>query len=424
MKTPQNLSTAKPGRLNQIKLLSTAALLAAAAVSRADHFYTNNATGDYNVASYWDPNGVPNDNTHNDNGSNNVVLIQAGDPLWAHGDTLAGSANNTSGAYLQTGSTNNTGGGNWLRMGLGTNSFGSYVLSNGVVNVGGRIQIGEHGTGYLEISGGTMKANVNDAGANPGLVAADGNFNAITNNSPAGTVVLNSGTLNIGNGEVWFGNGGNNINSRGTGHFIMHGGIFNVNNWFVFGRFGAAGDGYMDGGVINKNNSGNVQIGVGSMNSGGTGGQGYFTQMGGTFNCASEYQIGTDASITTATNDIGGNAILKVDNWIAVGRAGAKGVMNISGNAAITKTSVNGGNVTIGTGSAGVGTINQNGGAFTNTATQTWIGEDGSGTWNMNSGTTILGTVQLAHSSSGSGVLALNGGLFRATSITSPNPLA
>ncbi|HSU55592.1 MAG TPA: autotransporter-associated beta strand repeat-containing protein, partial [Candidatus Dormibacteraeota bacterium] len=427
MKTPAP-SSSNPSRLRQLKLLATAvALVSATNVSRADHFYTNNASGDYNVPSNWDPNSVPNDNTHNDNGTNNVVLIQAGDPVWNHGDTLAGSADNTSGAYLQTGSTNNTGGGNWLRMGLGVNSFGQYVLSNGTVNVGGRIYAGERGAAYIEISGGTMKANVNDTGANPGLSAGDGSFASVANNSPSGTVVLNSGTLNIGNGEVWFGNGGNDINSRGTGHFIMHGGTFNVNNWFVFGRFGAAGDGYMDGGVINKNNNGNVQIGVGTMNSGSTAGQGYFTQLGGTFNCGSEYQVGTDATIAQATNDIGGTAILNVDNWFAVGRNGAHGVMNISGSAAITKTSVHGGNVTIGAGGGGngpssIGIVNQNGGTFTNTATQTWIGETGQGTWNMNNGSAILGPVILADTSSGSGTLNLLGGFFRATSISSPNP--
>jgi autotransporter-associated beta strand protein len=425
MKMPKTSPTLNSSRSRQLKSCVTAvALISAAIVSRADHFYTNNAPGDYNVPANWDPNGVPNDNTHNNNGTNNFVIIQAGDPVWNHGDTLAGSADNTAGAWLQTGSTNNTGGGNWLRMGLGINSLGAYVLSNGTVNVGGRIQIGERGTGYLEISGGTMRANVNDAGANPGLVAADGNFASVGNNSPLGIVVLNSGTLNIGNGEVWFGNGGNDINSRGTGHFIMHGGTFNINNWFVFGRFGAAGDGFMDGGVINKNNNGNVQIGVGSMNSGGTPGQGYFTQIGGTFNCGSEYQIGTDATITQATNDIGGNAILIVDNWLAVGRSGATGVLNISNNAAITKTGVNGGNITIGTGSTGNGTVNQNGGTVTNTATQTWISEGGTGTWNMNSGSAMLGTVILNNDSAGNATLNLNGGLFHATSVSSPNATA
>lgn len=421
MKTIRTASTSSSSRSNQLKKLAAViALVSVAVISRADHFYTNNATGDYNVTNYWDPNSVPNDNTHNNNGSNNVVLIQDGDPIWNHGDTLAGDADGASGAYLQTGSTNNTGGGNWLRMGLNVGSFGSYVISNGVCNVGGRIQIGEKGAGYLEVSGGTMKANANDTGANPGLVAGDGHFAVVTDNFPVGTVVLNSGTLNIGNGEVWFGNGDNDSNSRGTGHFIMHGGTFNVNNWFVFGRFGAAGDGYMDGGVINKNNNGNVQIGVGSMNSGTTGGQGYFTQMGGTFNCGSQYQIATDANVTQATNDIGGDAILNVNDWLAIGRNGGHGTLNISGNAAITKSG--NGNLTLGSGGASVGVINQSGGAITNTTTPTFIGESGTATaiWSMTGGTTILGDVYLAYSGGANGTLVLGGGLFQANGISSP----
>ena len=85
------------------KVALSVALVAATIAARADHFYTNNATGDYNIPAFWDPNGVPNDNTHNNNGSNNIVLIQAADPVWNHGDTLAGDANGASGAYLQTG---------------------------------------------------------------------------------------------------------------------------------------------------------------------------------------------------------------------------------------------------------------------------------------------------------------------------------
>jgi autotransporter-associated beta strand protein len=426
MKTSTSSATLKPGRVSRINALALAvALVAPAAFGQT--FYTNNSTGDFNVATSWNPNTVPSGsvNAANDNGSNNIVLIQPGDPLWQHGDTLAGQTAGLSGAYLQTGSTNNTGGGNWLRMGIGVNSFGSYVLSNGLVNVGGRIQIGEKGAGYLEISGGTMKANVNDTSgnANPGLGVANGEFAVVPNNTPSGTVVLNNGTLTIQN-ETWIGDGNNNSGSRGTGHFIMHGGTLNLNNWFVFGRFGAVGDGYMDGGVINKNNNGNVQLGVGSMNNGTTPGQSYFTQVGGTFNCASEYQVGTDASITQSTNDIGGTAVLKVDNTLTVGRGGALGVLNISGNAAITKTGVNGGNVTIGSGTTGNGTVNQNGGAFTNTATQTLIGDSGTGRWNMTNGMAILGTVILANASSGNGTLTLNGGLFQVASITSPNPSA
>ena len=409
-----------------MKLLATAVALASVAVvSRAESYYTNNATGDYNVASYWDPNVVPNNNTNscNNNGSNNVVLIQPGDPVWQHGDTLAGDADNTSGAWLQTGSTNNTGGGNWLRMGLATGSYGSYVLSNGVVNVGGRIQIGERGTGYLEIDGGTMSANVNDTGANPGLAVADGNFNLLANNRPVGTVVINGGTLDIRNGEAWFGNGGNDSNSRGTGHLIMHGGTLDVNNWLVFGRFGAAGDGYMDGGTINKSANGNWQMGVGTMDTNAIGGEAVFTQVGGTINCLSEYQIATDNNLAVATNNIGGNAVLNVAKWLAVGRFGGMGTLNISNNAVITKTVLDTGHqntITIASGSS-VGTINQWGGFVTNTLTDTWIGENGTAYWNMNAGTTVLGYVQIGHNSGAQGYLYLNGGDFTAQEITSGN---
>src|SRR3569832_404984 len=76
MKTQKTSSLINPCRLSQLKVLAAAiALVSSAMVSRADHFYTNNASGDFNVPANWDPNSVPNDNTHNNNGTNNVVLI-------------------------------------------------------------------------------------------------------------------------------------------------------------------------------------------------------------------------------------------------------------------------------------------------------------------------------------------------------------
>src|ERR1039458_2313491 len=146
MKTPHNSITTKPlGRLFQVKTTTLVAALAVSAATAPAQTLWTGGTADYNNPALWNGtyNGGSNPNTSNDNGSNNVVLIQPGDPLWQHGDTLAGNGNNTSGAYLQTGSTNNTGGGNWLRMGLATGSVGYYVLSNGVVNVGGQTHLGE-----------------------------------------------------------------------------------------------------------------------------------------------------------------------------------------------------------------------------------------------------------------------------------------
>ena len=428
MKTPINSKTHNSGRSSQLKLLATVvALVSAAAVSRADHFYTNNATGDYNVAGFWDPNGVPGDNTHNNNGSANVVLIQPGDPVWNHGDTLAGDANGTSGAYLQTGSTNNIGGPNWLRMGCNSGAFGSYILSNGVVNVGGRTQIGESGTGYLEIDGGIYNGNVNDGNANPAMVCGQGDFGPGT-----GTLVINGGTVNMPR-ETWIGQ------SVGTGSFFMNGGTYNANDWFAIARAGAPGVLNMTNGTINKTGNGEFLIG--------TGGTGFMNQTGGVLNSTSRLRIGDgstgvynlaggSASVGSefwigqsgtgnGTLNLSGTAALTNSSWLAVGREGAHGVLNISGGTMVVNTSDGGANISICHGSGASGTVNQSGGTFKCVIGQTWIGEDsGTGTWNMTNGLSIHNDVHVAQNSSASGLLNLVGGTFQANSISSPSPTA
>jgi autotransporter-associated beta strand protein len=397
--------------------LTLACLLLAPAASVMAQTQWTNTTGDFNNASSWNPNTIPTGtvNCTVDNGA--TILIQPGDPVFQHGDTLAGNAAGTTGSWLQTGSTNFTGagpGGNWLRLALGVGSTGSYVLSNGLLYVWGQTHVGEVGTGFMELDGGTYY------GVGNPMCMGDGDFGA-TNNYAVGTLTINGGS-HTNNAETWIGEGGNDANRRGTGHFFMHGGYFYAGNWFVLGRFGGAGDGFMDGGTIEKANNGNWQMAVGSMNTNTVGGSATFTQVGGTILCHSEYQISTDNALAVCTNNISGNAVLTVDNWFAVGRFNGYGVLNLSGNAHVKKTSVNGGNVTIGS-RASTGIINQNGGTFTNTATQTWICEAnpgaGRGYWNMTNGTTVLGVVHLTQNSSGGvGTFNLDGGDLTATEFT------
>lgn len=420
-------------------LLAVLALLLLPAATGFSQTYWQGGTSDYNVPASWT--GIYNDpsnpNCANDSGSNNVVLIQPGDPVWQHGDTLAGNEASTSGAYLQTGSTNNTGGGNWFRMALGTGSYGSYVLSNGVVNVGGQTHIGEYGVGYLEIDGGVFNTV-----ADPFCVG-DGDFGP----SPVGYMVMNGGTNNISS-EFWIGEG--NANNRGTGYFTMNGGTINVNFWWDIGRWGADGNFTMNGGTINKTGDGDCQWGAfntdanhstassatvnmtgGTINidnnlqlgAGGNGTVGVtclFNQSGGTVHVAGQYQIATDNIQAVATNNVSGNAVLIVDNWLAIGRNGGQGTLNISGNASVTKTGVNGGNVTLGGDNGGtpLGIINQSGGTFTNTATQTWIAENYEGFWNLNAGSAVLGVIHLTQNNGASGTFNLNGGDLTATEIT------
>ena len=405
MKTPKKPITIKLGHLSQINVLAlTALLIVPATSSHAQAFWTG-GTSDFNVPGSWNPVGVPTGNAANDSGLGNVVLIQAGDPVWGHGDTLAGQTSGDSGAYLQTGSTNNTGypnGGNWMRLGIGTGgTVGYYTLSNGVVNVAGQTHLGENGTGTLEVDGGTYNTGYN---GNPGICAGDGDFGAST-----GTLILTGGTINNINNETWFDEG----NSACTGTLIMSGGTINANNWFVFGRNGGVGMGTITAGTINFTGGGQFLIGGGGIGS--------LAQSGGTLNVQNQYLVpqSNGSGSGKGTNILSGTAVLNAHDWIAVGRDSGYGELDISGNAVITRDNGNDNGANFDIGGGGPGVINQNGGAITNLAGQTWIGESSSAIWNLNSGVANMGSVVMCEDGNASGTLNLNGGLFAASGIVS-----
>ena len=161
-----------------------AALLFAGRCVFADSYWQG-GTSDFNVASSWNPAGVPTSvNAINDSGSNNFVLIRPGDPVWSPWDIRAGDSANATGSYLETGSTNIVNG--WFRLGDSANSTGYYTLSNGVVNVLLQAHVGEAGIGVLTISGGTF-----NVGQNP-FCLGDGDFGA----GGMGTLKMNGGTMN------------------------------------------------------------------------------------------------------------------------------------------------------------------------------------------------------------------------------------
>jgi len=408
MKTPiKSNATHSRRRLTTTLLTLSAGLMLPTLTAMAQTEWIG-TTGDYTNPASWSGtfNGGSNPNTSNDNGSNNVVLIQPGDPLWQHGDTLAGNANGTSGAYLQTGSTNDSGGGNWLRMGIGSGSYGQYILSNGVVNVGGRTQLGENGAGYLEIDGGVYNGNVNDGGANPSMVCGQGDAGPGT-----GTLVINGGIVSYAN-ETWFGE------QPDTGYFFMNGGTLNVNNWFVFGRNGGKGFGTMTGGTINFHGGGQFLIGGGGVGS--------LAQSGGIINAYNQYLVpqSDGGSGASGTNILSGTAVLNVHDWIAVGRNSGYGEMDISGSAALTRDNINNGNDSnshFDIGGGGVGVLNQNGGTITELTSDFWIGESAKATWNLNSGNAHLQNVVMAVNNGVNSTLNLNGGLLQANSIRCPS---
>lgn len=312
-----------PGRaLMVVTRFFAAALLSLANGAFADSYWQG-GTSDFNVASSWNPSGVPSGvNAINDSGSNNIVLIRPGDPVWSPWDIRAGDGASASGSYLQTGSTSDVNG--WFRLGDSANSAGYYTLSNGVVNVSLQAHVGEVGSGVLTISGGTF-----NVGQTP-FCLGDGDFGP----GGTGTLNMNGGTINTPPGvDVWLGEGYNG-GAGGTGKMIMTGGAVNIGGWFAIGRFGGIGHLEFSGG-----------------------------------------------SITLVPGDTG--------------------------------------NITLAT-TPSTGVVNQNGGALTNTVSQTWIAESANGTWNLNGGTDVLGIILLTRLSGANGAFNLNGGDLFATQITDP----
>jgi autotransporter-associated beta strand protein len=356
-------------------------------------------TASYTNTADWVGGSVPGsgDNAINDNGTNNVVQINPGNPNWIVNDFRAGNAGGATGAFLQNGPNANLNG--WFRLGVGSGAIGVFTLDAGTItmNNGGNFNIGESGTGILNINGGT----VNDANARFGL--ADGPSSA------TGIVNQVSGTVNA-NGELWVGN------NAGTGFYNFSGGTNNFHNWIAIGRFGGKGTMVMSGGVLTKDGNGNFLVGTGN------GSIGELDQSGGTINCASQFLVpeGGDGS-TLGTYNVSGTAALIVNNWMAIGRNGGPGILNLNGGS-ITKTGDNGNHLDIGAG--GSGTINQTNGAITNILSDTWLGENSSAVWNLEGGSATLGQLVLCVNSSASGTLNLDGGSLTVSGISSGNGAA
>jgi autotransporter-associated beta strand protein len=418
MKTPINPITSKLSPFSRIKILTLAAALTLPAATGLAQSFWSGGSNDFNNASYWSgtfnytpplASGLAAD--VNNEGSNDVVLIQPGDPVWNHAGLIAGSLANTSGAYLQTGSTNNAGSNPGttynLRLGELAGAHGSYVLSNGMVNVTGYTSVGEAGAGYLEVDGGVYNAGIV---SDPGICAGYGDINGA---GGTGTMVITGGTVNNPQ-ESWFGE----EYGSSTGYFIMSGGVFNANNWFVLGRNGGVGYGVVSGGTINFTGGGQFLVGGG--------GNGTLIQSGGTINVYNQYLVPQSGNTTTdvGTNILSGTAVLNVHDWLAVGRNSGSGLLVVSNGASITRDNANDGGANFDVGASGNGILNQDGGNITNLAGNTYIAESGVGTWNLNSGVASLGNVVFGVNGGANGTMNLNGGTLQASGISVGNKTA
>lgn len=379
------------------RVLAVAVSMALAGVSQqalanVDNTWTGTLNQDYNNAGNWSLGHLPTNTTNPqedaliNTATGNFPLITA-DFTVPPTDLFVGRGPGAAGMVNQTAGTAANANGNWMFIGA-DGSTGTWNLANaattggtythmgqgsGSINSTGRLYVGGRQTGN---PGGLGTLNINTTGS-----VTTGNDFAIGASAGTGTVNLDAGSLNVGG---WLmvgsdhGDPGNQNNNKGT-----------LN---------------MSGGTISMPGSTPIVVGL-------TGSLGTFNMTGGAINTGGEMWIGQGQA-----NGNRGNAVMNITagtinstNWIAIGREGGQGTLNLGGTAVINKTGDS--DITIGTGDGGNGTLFVFGGTVS-TGRDLLIGENNAndtGVVNQTAGTVRV-VRNVVVQQTGTGSYSLSGG--------------
>jgi autotransporter-associated beta strand protein len=382
-------------------------------------------TSDWNTATNWSlgrvptkTNGQPAPNDFDDAVINvktpNPALISA-DISVTPRDILVGINAGADGRLDHTAGAAATGAGNWMNVGAGTGTgvynlantavagggFTGFAQGSGSMIVSGRLQIGQAG------SNGTV--NVNTTGSLTINGGGGDAFKIGEGVNGVGRVNLDGGTIDVPNGEMWVGQA-----SGGNGTLQMSAGTLNVGNWVAIGRnTGATGTVNFSGGTINKTGGGQWIVG--------DNGNGTMTQTGGTLNVNNEFWVGQGG--TSNSSYVMSAGQINVGSWVAIGRDGGTGKMDMSGGSFV-KTGA-GSNFIVG--ASGPGTLDQTAGLTDVQGGISWIGETNNATGNLNlSGTAEYRTsvMELGVNGGATGNANLNGGTLRVGQLRGGNGTA
>jgi len=288
------------------------------------------------------------------------------------------------GVVIANNSTLNLNGEVWI--GQRPNGIGTLALGSGTISISNWFAIGRSGgKGTVNMTGGVLNKS-----ANGNLIIGTA-FQNPAGGLPAGTLNHSGGTINCQN-EFWLAEGGA---ASGTNN-ISGTAVLNLNNWMSIGRGGT--------GVVNFTSGTINRAGGGSAYIVGDNGRGIQIQSGGTLNCANELWIGQGGS-GNGQYDLSGGTVT-INNWVAIGRGGGIGVLNLSGGS-ITKNGTSGNRFIIGAGASGV--VNQTGGSLSNTVSDLYLAENNIGTWNLSGGQATTDIIRYAINASGRGTLNLSG---------------
>ncbi len=438
-------------------------LLAAPLAHAVDNLWTGATDTNWNEPTNWslgrvpsNANGAPEGDTFDDaivNTLTNFPVIVA-DLVATPRDIIIGlGAGNTGRVDHISGNAAN-GGGNWSyvgREGTGTYNLADTAATGGALTgfgtgsgnltVGGRLYVG----GNERDVGGNGTLNINTSG-----ILSMGSDFAVGASGSTGVVNMDAGTLNtrgwsfIGKREIITvddapvflegGNGtlnlsGGTINHQGSrtfiglgnasGAFNMSGGTYNNltggdnNTQFIVGTANLAAPGpatlSMTGGTINATRlftiGGTEAFGGDGNANFANSGKGTATINGETalVNVTGEFWVAQGADSVGILNLNAGT--VQADNWMAIGRRGGNGTVNMSGGSLIKS---GGGNFIIG--DDGTGTINQTGGTIT-VPSEFWVGQGaGVGTFDIEDGTLDISNWFSFGRQGGDGTVNISGG--------------
>lgn len=390
--------------LRSTHFLSGIALLTLAVpgVRAADILWNSGVTGDYLTPANWQGGSLPTEadaavidsGTSNLNGgSSSVLRLRVGG---AAGQT--GNVNISNGAQYRTAEAP---GGDLL---IGDGGTGNVTITDSTFTVGRWLKVGlGGGTGTLTLSGTTEmeldRRPVQDPPLEEDEVWIGGDGNGST-----GTLEMSGSSRLTSYSNVYI--GVNNNTAQGT---LNMSGSSEIRAWghnnFLIGTGGATGHATLSGNAkIDKLNTlggatGHFAVGIqagstgtltmednaeiftaGQFRVGAGGATGTLTMRDDArIEVANELWIG-NASGSNGTVIMEGGTI-RVDNWLAIGRQSGSGTLEMTGGL-IELTGAIGGNLTTAALGAGVSaTIEHSGGTIRNTATNTFLSENGTTVW-------------------------------------------
>jgi autotransporter-associated beta strand protein len=310
---------------NTATLVTVAVLCFSASPSRgADNFWTGNTSTDWNDATNWAFESVPDqatdDNALVDSTPANIATITA-DIAFTPKDIIVRGG----GRIDHRAGVAGTFGGSWMFVGQdATPSF--YNLADTATT-----DIGI--TGFAQGSG---------------SLNATGNLNiaAFAENRKGTMRVNTSGTIAV-SGEFFIGD-----NLTSVGEFTLENGTMTVNNAIRVGNNRGTGTLTMSGGSITK--TGGEKLLVGNNN-----GVGTVVHSGGTISVNNEFYVGNE-NAASGTYTLSGTGVINVANEVVVGREIGTGVLNVNGG---TLTTSGNGNMYIGRRNS-AGTLNQTAGTI------------------------------------------------------------